>query len=240
MLPDIPPHGWETDYLAKFMDAARNNAYATFANLKHEYGRLSGIDAAFRKLIDNLNHTGQWFVGFFVLRAHSTFLGAVRLGVSGQIPETYTLLRSCLENCLYGFHIYSHPSCQEVWLRRHDDKQSKNKVRTEFSIKNVLNTLKACSPLEHEVMQALYERTIDMGGHPNELAFSQILKMDRQEKHVHFGMTYLDGDSPALRLCLKTTAQAGVCMLGVFRLISKERFDILGLSDTLIGLRKGL
>jgi len=235
-----PPPGWEDDDLAKFMDTARNNAYATFANLRLEYGRLSGIDAVFRKLIDNLHHTGQWFVGFFVLRAHSTFLGAAALAISGQIPEAYVLLRSCLENCLYGFHIYQNPSCGEVWLRRHDNEQAKRKVKTEFQIKNLLNTLKAISPFECEVMQALYERTIDMGAHPNERALMQNLKMDNQEKHIHFQMTYLDADSPALRLCLKTTAQTGVSMLGVFRLIFKERFDILGLSETLTRLRQGL
>ena len=57
-LPEQSPPGWGADEITKFIDTARGNAYASFANLKAEYGRLSYhsecnlhdlIDAAFSR-----------------------------------------------------------------------------------------------------------------------------------------------------------------------------------------------
>jgi hypothetical protein len=76
-----PPNGWGADDLTKFIDMARLNAYATFDNLKDEYAKLSDIDAALRKLIDNLTNTKDWFAAFFLLRAHSALLSAVQLAM---------------------------------------------------------------------------------------------------------------------------------------------------------------
>jgi hypothetical protein len=52
--------------------------------------------------------------------------------------------------------------------------------------------------------------------------------------------TYLDSDSFALRLALKTTTQVGACTLSLFRAVYPERFDILGLTDLLRHVKVGL
>ena len=105
----IPPPEWGTDELTKFLDVARSNSYATFHNLRDEYRRLAEIDGAFRKAVDGLFNTKDWFAAFFLLRAHSSFLGGVRLSISGQVPEGYACLRLALENALYGFYLYKNP-----------------------------------------------------------------------------------------------------------------------------------
>jgi hypothetical protein len=235
-----PPPAWGEDDLTKFFDSALRNSWATFANFRSEYGRLSGVDQALHKLIGNLNFTGEWFVGFFLLRVHSTFRAATSLAMSGQVPEAYVLLRSCLENALYGFYIFRNPSAQAIWLGRHDSEKAKKKVRTEFTIRNLINTFATSDARGAKVVETLYERTIDMGAHPNEMGMMQSLKMSKEEKYVHFGITYLHGDTPSLRLCLKTTAQVGVCVLDIFQRIFKERFDILGLTEELSQLKTGL
>ncbi len=48
MIPKDPPPGWGDDEITKFVDMARTNAYATFANLPVEYGKLAQIDRALR------------------------------------------------------------------------------------------------------------------------------------------------------------------------------------------------
>ena len=120
-MPLHPPPNWEVNEIAKFFDAARSNEFATFANRTEEVARLSDIDLGYRKAIEGLNHSHDWFAGFFLLRAHSNYLGACRLCWSAQIPESYALLRSCLENALYGLYLANHPESRETWLRRHDD-----------------------------------------------------------------------------------------------------------------------
>lgn len=51
---------------------------------------------------------------------------------------------------------------------------------------------------------------------------------------VRFEVRYLtSGDDIAFGHALKTTAQVGVCGLDIFRLVFRERYDILGLSEEL-------
>ncbi len=115
-----PPPGWGKDELTKFMDVARGNTYATFHNLPSEYRKLADIDAAYRKAIDSLLNTKDWFAAFFLLKAHSSFMASTRVALTGQVSESYACLRLCLENSLYGLYLAKNPSSQETWLRKHD------------------------------------------------------------------------------------------------------------------------
>lgn len=238
-LPDQPAN-WGYDEISKFFDTARGNEFATFANIKGEIQRLIDIDALYRKVINGLNHSKDWFAGFFVLRAHSNYLAACRMCWSGQIPECYALLRSCLENALYGIYLTNNPNSRETWLRRHDSYKHKKKVRNEFKIRTMLDLAKKIDKKEGEVAEILYERTIDYGAHPNERALIQTLQINEKDKDVEFKGVYLEGDSDQLRLVLKTTAQVGVCTISLFRPLYKERFDILGVTDDIDDIKKEL
>ena len=68
----------------------------------------------------------------------------------------------------------------------------------------------------------------------------QSLLMNKGADRIEFKVVYLAGDNVQLRASLKTTAQVGVCVLGMFKQVYKERFDLVGLSDELDGLRQGL
>lgn len=238
-LPDSPKK-WDLDEISKFFDAARGNEFATFVNFQGEINRLIDIDTSYRKAIDGLNHSKDWFAGFFILRAHSNFLAACRMSWSGQIPECYALLRSCLENALYGIYLYNNPHSQETWLRRHDSEGHKIKVRNEFKIRKMLDLAKSIDLKEGEVAEALYERTIDYGAHPNERALMQSLQMTEDAENIEFKAVYLEGDSSQLRLALKTTAQVGICAISLFRPIYKQRFDILGITDAMVHIKQGI
>jgi hypothetical protein len=235
-----PPPGWETDEISKFLDVARSNSYATFHNLRSEYQKLVDIDIAFRKAVDSLINTKDWFAAFFLLRAHSSFLGAVRLSISGQVSEGYACLRLTIENALYGLYISQNPGSRETWLRRHDSDAAKKRVREEFKIRSLFDALRSIDTYEAKVVETLYERTIDYGAHPNERALMQSMEINEGADRVDLKVIYLTGDTLSLRLALRTCAQVGVCCLGVFRLIYRQRFDLVGLSDTLTAIKKGL
>lgn len=235
-----PPPNWEANQIAKFFDAARSNEFATFANLPGEVERLSDIDLGYRKAIAGLNHSEDWFASFFLLRTHSNYLAACRLCWSAQIPESYAILRSCLENAVYGLYLAKRPELCETWLRRHDDAASRQKARDEFKIGAMLKLVIEVDAKEGAVVKSLYERTIDSGAHPNELAVMQTLQVNESADKIEFKCIYLDQDSVALRTALTTTAQIGVCALSLFRVIYPERFDIMGVTDLLRHLRVGL
>ena len=58
---------------------------------------------------------------------------------------------------------------------------------------------------EGSVAGLLYERTIDSGAHPNELALMQTLQITKSGDQIEFKSNYLDQDSVALRAAVKTT-----------------------------------
>jgi hypothetical protein len=237
---DRPP-GWGKDKLTEFLDYAQHNTFATFVNFKGIFNRLGAIDTAFWKAIESGHNAEEWFSVFFLLRAHASYLGAVRLALSGEAAESYMVLRGCLENSLYGLHIYSKPDTAALWLKRDEGPKGLGKCKAEFTIANVFSSLKKADPRVSDVAHGLYDRAIEYGAHPNPQALLTNLRADDVENRGRkFTLTYLGGDSPSLRLCLKTTAQVGVCSLMIFRIVLKARFDILGISDDLEKLRRNL
>jgi len=218
------PPDWGEDELSKYIKEAWHNTYATFANLRPQYDHIKKIHLNYQKIIDNLINTPDWFPSFFLMRSHASYLGAVQLSLSGQIPETYMVLRGCLENSLYGLYVTKNPDTQEIWLKRDENDESKKKCRNEFT----------------DIAKNLYEMTIDYGAHPNERAFMSLMSQSKDEQKVDFKMYYLIGDSSPFRLCLKNSARIGVCSLDIFKLIYSHRFDILGISNKLEKLKRGL
>ena len=109
-----PPGGWGADEVTAFIENARLNSFATYANLRLEYDKVAEIDGVFRKLVGNLLNTRDSFAAFFLLRAHSAFLAGSHLSMSGQAAETYASLRLCLENGLYGLYLSRNPSSRET------------------------------------------------------------------------------------------------------------------------------
>jgi len=221
----IPPQ-WGEDPLSQFIKDAWHNTHASFANLKPEFTRLKEIHSTFQKIIDNLLNTPEWFVGFFLMRAHSAYLAGARLSLSGQVTEAYMVLRGCLENSLYGLHISSNPNTREIWLCRHDDEDSKRKCKNEFTAGNVFKTLESRDIITHRIAKELYETTIDYGAHPNERGLFSMMRKTQDEHKIDFMVDYLTGDSMPLRLGMKMTARVGVCSLFIFQLVFKERFDM--------------
>jgi hypothetical protein len=139
-----------------------------------------------------------------------------------------------------GF-ISQRPELAELWLRRHDDQASRKAVAQEFRIGTIFGVLEGRDRNAAAIARTLYERTIDFGGHPNERALSQVLRMERGDADVRFEHRYLmTGEEVAFGVCLKTTATIGVCALDLFRLVYQERMMILGLTDKLTRLKEGL
>ena len=238
-LPEAP-RNWGIDEITNFFDFARNNEYSSFSNLQSEINRLVDIDLAYRKIIGGLNHSKEWFSVLFILRSHSNYLAACRMSLSGQIPECYALLRSCLENSLYGIYLAHNVLSRETWLRRHDSDEYKKKVRDEFKVSTMLKLAKSIDNKEGVVAEQLYELTIDHGAHPNERALMQSLHMSEKGDDIEFMSIYLDANPDHLRFVLKTTAQIGVCSLSLFRPIYKERYDILGVTAALEHIKRGI
>jgi hypothetical protein len=237
-----PPTGWGTDELTRFFDFARGNSFANFEDLKSDYKKLSEIDAVFEVVVKNLNHTA--FSALFVFQAHSAFRGALHLLLGGQVAEAYPCLRLSLENALYGFYFFKNPKSLQIWMRRHESDEAKKKVRKEFQISggpnSLLATLKTSDKKLGHAFEILYEHTIDFGAHPNQYGLRQRIRAtELDENNINLEMNYLvRGDSPASRIAFECAATVGMGVLSVFRLVYIDRFNNLGITQTMDVLKQ--
>jgi hypothetical protein len=236
MTPPVPPD-WGKDSLSEFIETARHNTIATFANLPNQYKILENIHEIYKYITENLINTPEWFASFFLLKSHSAYLGGVRLAISGQCAETYMALRGCIEAAIYGLYLSRNQESQETWLNRNNNAESLKKVKNEFQIGKLLSFLKSIDPLIHRVSVRLYDLTIDYGAHPNELALTSLLRKTEEKGMVEFNLNYLSGEGPAFRLAIKIAAEVGLCSLYIFKNVYKERFSILGIDEKLDTLK---
>jgi hypothetical protein len=208
--------------------------------LPEEAKRLNAVHLLFKTAGENLTNSPDWFAGFFLLKSHSHYLAATRLAMSFQIPETYMVLRGCLESVLYGFYLHKHPASRVVWLSRHNDEASKKQVRREFQIGTMLDLVSGIDASLGNALEQLYDQTIDYGAHPNERALSVQLQRKDGDDFVQFNYHYLGENPLALQLAIKTCLRVGIGCLKLFRLVYQERFDLLGLTQQIVGASQGL
>ena len=98
------PAGWGKDSLSAFIELANLNTLGAFVHYKDWFTRLQEIDAAFDKFSQNMLNISVFYEPFLFVRLHSSYRAAIRLAVSGQMPEAFSLLRGCVE---YGFTVFT-------------------------------------------------------------------------------------------------------------------------------------
>lgn len=238
---EIRPLGWGDDKLSEFLEAVRRQQFATFANnVGGFYPVVQHVDACFVKITENLTHPENLLSAVLLVRSHSAYRAACSTSMGTQLPETFVLLRSCLEYAGYGLHVNVNPRLGEIWVRRHDNAAALRAMKKAFQGVEVEETIVATDAALGRVYSELYDRTIDFGGHPNlrgvvTNTLFQELPDKRQAQPI-----YLHGDESTVAHALKTTAQVGLCSLHLFQHVFPERFLLLQLREQLIELRKGL
>jgi hypothetical protein len=234
------PSNWGNDPLSDFIKGAYENTFATFVNMKPDFDKLRRIDASFRKAVDCLYNTPDWFIGFFLLRSHSSYLAAARLSMSGQVYESYMVLRGCLESALYGFFVAKNEDAKKIWMERHENEQALKLMKKSFQMRVIFSLLNNTDEKVYHAIQDLYDRTIDYGAHPNPNGALSNLRINENEQDIQFQMSYLTNDPLQIHLALRTTAQIGIGALMLYRFVYPERFAITGLYDELVQLSKDL
>lgn len=232
------PKGWGKDALSEFIEISRENDHATFARMPDEYGVLVKVDTCFSRITENLTNNERLVCSVLLLRCHSSYRAACRLAISGQVTEGFPVLRSCLETSMYCLHIAKNPGTDEIWLRRHENVDSIKKCKSEFKVANVMRTWEKEDPSMASIARGLYERTIDFGGHPNEKSVTSGLIIEETERATTFWSLYLSGNPLHIAHAMKTCAQIGLAALYATRLVFRERFDILDITDELDELKR--
>lgn len=236
----LAPPGWGSDDLPRFLDLVRSNVYASFVQTPQSYQKLLDVDAAFLLICTNLTDPPDFFSPLFLLKAHSSYRAAVGLSMAGQAPEAFMVMRGCLESALYGLYVNKNEGAFETWLNRHESEEAKKAAKKEFTVANMWKCLRALDEGLQKQAATVYERTIDMGAHPNPASVATALKMSRGEQGLSFQLAYVTKEREMLTGTMKSTAQIGVTVLEVFGHALKGKYDSLGLAGRMQELRKGL
>lgn len=231
---------WARDELSRFIDAVYHNCVATGVNLRTQYERLARIDDVFRLAIDNLTNSPCFVAGMFLPRAHSCFRAAAMMALSGQLPESFMILRSGLESSLYALFLFRNTERQETWLKRHVDATARKRNKSEFQVKKLMDHLSSIDLRTGRILAELYEEAIDYGGHPNERALTTQTELTRNSESMTFTANYFVCGELSQQFALKRCAQVGICVLDVFRHVLGSRYEILGIDLRLDEARAGL
>jgi hypothetical protein len=220
---DIPP-GWGSDPLSSFFELARGHAFGSFHNLKREYGAIRAIDIAFLALIDGWFDPENVFAAPLAVRAFASFRAASQLALSGQLSEAYMVMRGCLEHALYANYMDAIPHSWPIWSKRDDDEAARKLCAKTFSARNLFEALRNRTKPLGDMAGALYERAIEFGAHPNEMAVGSTMEWKDAKDGGHtFEYSFLSGDGLPLRLCLKSVAQTGLIVLDILCLVFPAR-----------------
>lgn len=191
MLPSgrepLPP--WADDPLSTYFDQAEYNTRGSAINYARVYELLKDANDLFISFQDAVAQDDDQVLlipRFFLIRTRAALLAATRLAMSGQIPEAYPLFRSAIEYGWYALHIAKDPAAParaRTWLSRGDSDQATRACKNEFTIARVRATHELHDRAEAEHVHQVYEGTIDLGGHPNQVALFASFTQTRAEEH---------------------------------------------------------
>lgn len=224
--------------MARFLDTAATNTYATAYQQPAWYACLAAVDREYQRLADALDNSHYVIGAMFVLRAHAAYLGGTRLALGTQIPEAYMVLRGCLEAALYGLYLARHPDAEQRWIRRQDSAADRAASKRALQASTLSAYLAKVDSATHTRFQHMYEWCIDLGAHPNAWALAGHMGVSETEDRHTFALNYLTTDALQLEAVLKDAARIGVISLDVFRNLFRERFDLTGATARLDAIKQ--
>ena len=212
------PPGWGDDALSEHMGNAISNARAIFACMKPQYERLACVDRSFLTICNNLsnnlsNQVVSWSSLLLMVRARFGYRAACLLIISGQITESFPILRACLEYSLYALHISKNKVALEAWLKRDRDDASKKAMLSEFRMQELQSTLKTIDPKLSRGVQILYERCIDFGAHPNPMAVASNLTFSLNSGEFEIKVQAMHSNPEVIESEMKFAEKIGLACL---------------------------
>lgn len=175
----------------------------------HLVERCKEYDDLFAEKIQKFRNPSPIYPIVFFVRAHSAYLGTVRLCFSTQLPDPYITMRAIIENALYGFFVIQKPEYWHIWVDKDNDIRGFRKV---FRHSEMVRLLKKRDPELGENIERLYDETISRGAHPNIEALKKNSDFGRKEGKHNLLFDYFSGDGDefqeSLELLFEITDEA--------------------------------
>ncbi|MBI1245589.1 MAG: hypothetical protein GC202_11335 [Alphaproteobacteria bacterium] len=224
-----PPVGWLNDRLSGFFQEEIENRYATFVQNPELHHKLANIDDVFYGYCSKSTDPKNLVSASLIYRCHSAFRAASSLATAGHGVETMTAVRMLLEMIGYAAYIHENEELTKLWLNRHTDDQTRERMKREFTIRNVKGRLRKLDVKDADVFDILYERAIDFGAHPNPQGVLASLDIIDTRDGKKINTIYLHGGDLTMMHSIKTVATAGVCAIRIASKLYYEEFENFGL-----------
>lgn len=176
------------------------------------------MDERLRSLRPPTHTERDAFVWLLLQKARSGLVAAVRLASAGQIPESYMLLRGAVEAALTAHLIAQRFDLAEVWLRRHDSDASMKEVRALFGYGRLISSLREGSADIAEKTDAIYQKAIDYGAHPNERSLTAIVELVEDGNDTRADIHYLSANESLIAAALEDCIAAAEVVWGIANL----------------------
>jgi hypothetical protein len=180
--------------------------------------------------------------GVLCLRSQYAFKSAAGMALAGQAGEAFAVMRLCLEHAGYALKIFAEPTLEQVFLRRHFDDVSKKAQKEAFKIGNIRQSIAKFDSSLAETFQKFYDRTIDLGAHPNPVGVFNMTSIEAPQPDESGGIVALalTTDDLSLRHAMQNTTQVGLIAMLIFDHIFKAKFEALGIHAEIDVLRSSL
>jgi hypothetical protein len=215
---------WGKSALTKFLIDAEQNTKITYLQHKAYFELFDSLSELFGKACQGVHyHDMATFAECLLFyRSLGSFLAAIRLATAGQIAECCVQLRVCIESALYAFAIKEESTLANTWINRHDDAKSLKLCRESFTVAGLLKRLASRDKPLHDDLKALYEKCIDLGGHPNEQSLTMNIKFLQNDTKMVLEL--LNTQAPVFQMCLGTCCLAGFSVAKVFASVYPTEF----------------
>lgn len=227
---------WANHPLAHFLAAAWRNTVRSFSQQRAHYETLSEVDSVFRELVTHASESPERLAGSMLIRTHGSLLAASSLALSGQVAESYAMMRSALRSSLHGVFLAGNDERQRIWSTRADDDRAAEQMRATFANGPMMRHLRELDAATAGIYERLQQRTIDRGAYPNAKGnFTH----NGDAQQVAFSDAYLVADDEVQRMALRSVAQVGICALSMFYYVYGEQYREYKLDARLSKLRHG-
>ena len=236
------------DDLTLFLQAVHRNQQGNRETFAEPYRLMQRVNECFVTAQQALVDPKPILSGVLCLRSQYAYKAAAGMALAGQVVEAFAMMRLCLEHAGYALAIFAEPtgndtpSREQVFLNRHLDDASMKAQKQEFIIGNIRENIAKFDSALSEMFKKFYDRTIDLGAHPNPLAILNMAKLEKPQADVSGGIMTLaltTEDLP-LRHAMQNTAQVGLTALLIFQHIFKAKFELLGICAEIDPLRRKL
>jgi hypothetical protein len=245
--PAKPQTSTKDKSLTGFIATVQRNQQGNLARFPVQYDLIRRVDKCFVDVSAHLAYAKPVFAAHMFLRSHYAYKTAASMTLAGQVPESFVMMRSCLEYAGYALAIFADPgmadvpSREEVFVNRHVDATSMKAQKEEFKIGKIVQEITAHDQKLANTFQFLYQRSIDYGGHPNPHGMLTAMSIDKEDdkfSSISITTLALTLEPLPLQFAMKSAAQVGLTSLYIFQQMFKAKFELLRVRAEMDALRQ--